>query len=742
MRLATLGSGMVFLGGCGDIRELWQRQPVIKVDSWHQGFCRFCGTGCGLQIGITDNKVVDVKGHKYAHNKGRLCIKGIMNRDILYAGDRALYPKIRKNGEFVRASWEEAMSLVAQKFREAIDAHGPDSVAFYGSGQLFTEESYTASKLFKAGIRTNNVDGNPRLCMASPAFGYTGMFGLDEPMGCYEDIHHAQSLFITGSNTAECHPIVWEKILDNKRSRPETFITVVDPRRTRTAEEADLHLQILPGTDVALYNSMMYEVVRRGFVDQEMLEKYILIKEGDETRDFEAFKAHLDDYAPEKAAAICGVSAELIREAAWRFMDSSASMSIWTMGLNQQVQGTAANQGVMALHLLTGQIGRPGATCFSLTGQPNAGGGVRDTGALAHALPNGRKIKNPEDRREMEALWGVPEGTIQPKPGYDAVSMFKAMESGDLKCTLVMATNPGQSMPNTNRYREAMKKTFLVVADAFDPTETTKYADVVLPAAMWVEKGGMFSQSERLYHYVPKLVDPPGEARPDLAILTDLADRLGIGNILPSRTSEEVWEEWRKISAHSYYNFNGITYERLKKIPGLRWPCPTEDHPGTCRRYVPGEDPLSKGTGRLDFYGRPDGRAIVFIHKQQAPPEPPSEEYPFILTTGRVLEHWHTDTITGRLPETKKVPVDFVEIHPADARRLRLENDMQVRIRSTRGSAPFRVTVSRRVREGLIFTTFHSSRNLINDATIDAVDPVSKQPAFKYCAVSIEPVQA
>lgn len=741
MRLASLGSGMVFLGGCSDLGELWQRQPVIPVESWHQGACRFCGTGCGINIGISKGKVVDVKGNKYAHNKGRLCIKGIMNRDILYAGDRALYPKIRTNGKLVRASWEEAMSLVAERFKESIETYGADSVGFYGSGQLFTEESYTASKLFKAGIRTNNVDGNPRLCMASPAFAYTGVFGLDEPMGCYEDIDYATSLFITGSNTAECHPILWERIMDNKRSRPDTFITVVDPRKTRTALNADLHLQILPGTDVALYNSIMYEVVRRGYVDQEMLDKFILFKKGEDTKDFESFKTHLEDYAPEKAAIVCGVSTESIREAAWRFMSSPAAMSIWTMGLNQQIQGVAANQGMMSLHLITGQIGRPGATCFSLTGQPNAGGGVRDTGALAHALPNGRKIKNPEDRREMEELWGVPEGTIKPKPGYDAVSMFRAMESGDLKCALVMATNPGQSMPNTTRYRKAMEKAFLVVVDAFDPTETTIFADVVLPAAMWAEKGGVFSQSERLYHYVPRLVEPPGEARSDLDILIDFADRLGLSHIVPNRTPEAVWEEWRKISAFSYYNFKGITYDRLKKLPGLRWPCPTEDHPGTCIRYVPETDPMAKGTERFDFYGRPDGRAVVYFHKQEPPPEPPSAEFPFVLTTGRVLEHWHTDTITGRLPETAKIPVDFVEIHPADAAGLNLKNGMMVWITSRRGGAPFEVRITDMVREGLVFTTFHSARNIINHATIDAVDPVSKQPAFKYCAVFIEPVQ-
>ncbi|WP_224999099.1 molybdopterin oxidoreductase family protein [Cesiribacter sp. SM1] len=740
LRLASLGSGMVFLGGCGDIRELWQRQPVIAVDSWHKGVCRFCGTGCGMQIGLHEGKVVDVRGDKYAHNRGRLCIKGVMNRDILYAPDRALYPMIRNNGKLVTASWDDAMSLVAERFKDAIETYGSDSVGYFGSGQLFTEESYTASKLFKAGIRTNNVDGNPRLCMASPAYAYTGIFGLDEPMGCYDDMDHANCFLITGSNTAECHPILWERIQDRIRSRPETPIIVVDPRHTRTARDADLHLQIIPGTDVALYNSLMYEVVRRGAADEEMLAKFVTFKQGDENKDFEAFREHLSNYSPEKVAAVCGISAESIREAAYLFISSGATMTIWTMGLNQQVQGVASNQLIIALHLLTGNIGRPGATCFSLTGQPNAGGGVRDTGALSHSLPNGRKILVPEHRREMEKLWNVPEGTIKPTPGYHAVEMFKAMESGELKCALIMATNPGQSMPNTTRYRAAMEKAFLVVADAFHPTNTTIFADVVLPTSMWAEKGGVFSNSERRYHHVPKLVEAPGEARSDLNILVDFADRLGLGHILPARTPEAVWEEWRNISQYSYYNFKGITYERMKKERGLLWPCPTEDHPGTCRRYVPGEDPMAKGNDRLDFYGRPDGRAIIFIHNQQGPPEPPTDDYPFILTTGRVLEHWHTDTITGRLEELERVPVDFVEVHPADAQRLNLRQDMPVMVRSNRGGDVFRVRIVEKTREGMLFTTFHSMKRIINHATTDAYDPISKQPAYKYCAVAIEPV--
>ncbi len=486
----------------------------------------------------------------------------------------------------------------------------------------------------------------------------------------------------------------------------------------------------------------MYEMVRRNYADQDMVDHFLNFKKGEESKTFDDFKAHLQNFTPEKAAEVCGISAEVIREAAFRFGSAKATMSLWTMGLNQQAQGVASNQLVMAMNLITGHIGRPGATPFSLTGQPNAGGGVRDTGALAHALPNGRQIKNPQHRKEMEELWGVPAGTIRPEPGYHAVAMFEAMGRGDLKCCLIMATNPAQSLPNTMKYRQAMEKAFLVVADSFHPTETTQFADVLLPASMWTEKGGVFSQSERRYHYLPKLVEPPGEARSDLAILIDFADRLGLSDIVPARTPEAVWEEWRKISKYSYYNFEGITYERLKHERGIKWPCPTEDHPGTCRRYKPGEDPMAKLTGRHDFYGRPDGRAIIFMHNQQPQAEQVSEVYPFLLTTGRVLEHWHTGTITGKLKETSMVRVDFVEVHPADAQLLGLEEGMHVQIESVRGTAPFVVRITDVVREGMLFTTFHSSKNIINHAVTDAVDPISHQPAYKRSAVSIKKINA
>ncbi|MFQ5926862.1 MAG: molybdopterin oxidoreductase family protein [Terriglobia bacterium] len=738
LRWMGVAAGMVVVGPLGGCTQLWERQPVVPVEAWHKGVCRFCGTGCGIQIGVRGGKVVDVKGDEYAHNKGRLCIKGILNRDILYTRDRVLGPLIRREGELREATWEEAMSLVAERFREAIERFGPDSVAFYGSGQLFTQESYTANKLFKAGIGTNNVDGNPRLCMASAAAGYVSVFGKDEPLGCYEDIDAADCFFITGSNMAECHPVLWERVLDRKRSHSETFIIVVDPRRTLTARHADLHLSIQPGTDVALSNAMIYEFIRQGFIDAEMVEKYLSFREGASARSYADLTRHVERYRPERVARVCGVAANAIREAAFRFAASTATMSLWTMGLNQQSQGTAANRLVMGMHLLTGQIGRPGATPFSLTGQPNAGGGVRDTGALAHALPNGRVVSKRKDRQEMEELWGVPRGRISSKPGYHAVALFAALERGEVKCCLVMGTNPAQSLPNAGRYRRAMQKAFLVVADAFHPTETTELADVVLPAALWVEKEGVFSQSERRYHLVPKVVEPPGEARSDLEVLVELAERLGHGELIAARTPRDVWEEWRKISAHSKYNFSGITYERLEKERGLLWPCPTAEHPGTCHRYIPGEDPLAQGQGRFDFYGRADKRAVIWLHDQEEAKEPPSDAFPLVLTTGRILEHWHTMTITGKLAALNDIHPDFLHVHPRDGHRFGIVEGAEVIVRSRRGQAGFTAHLTDSVRPGVVFATFHSARHLVNRATNDVYDAVSKQPEFKLCAVSVQ----
>lgn len=715
-----------------------------KKLTWHKSVCRFCGTGCGIQVGMSAGRVLDVRGDELAHNKGVICVKGSMLRELPYVKGRLTSPKIRKNGTLVDASWEEAMGLVAETFKRTIAESGKDAVAYYGSGQLYIEESYTANKLFKAGIGTNNVDGNPRLCMASAAVGYTQVFGKDEPPGSYEDADHATFFLLLGANPFECHPPIFERIRRRRAEDPSVRIVCVDPRRTLTAELSDRHLAPVPGTDLLLLNSMAQVICEQGLLDTAFVEKHVRFVDADQTVDLEAFRKFLNArYRPEAVEVELGIPAHQIRELAFEFARAKASMSLWTMGLNQRVQGTFLNNMINGLHLLTGQIGRPGATPFSLTGQANACGGVRDTGSLSHALPAGRQVVNEKHRAEMEEIWGVPAGTISPKPGHDAVNLFRAMEDGRVKACLVMCTNPAQSMPAVGRYRAAMEKCFLVVADAFEDTETAQAADVLLPAALWAEKEGVFGQGERRYQLIEKLLDPPGQARSDLAIIVDLAERLGHGALIKARTSEAVWDEWREVSAKGYYNFKGMTRARLRQERGLQWPCPDEKHPGTPRRYVEGSDPfVSKGAG-IEFYGQPDKRAVVFLRPYVPSPEKATAEYPFQLTTGRVLEEWHTGTMTGRIKELRDASGDArIEINHQDAWGLKIQDGDTVELKSRYGTIRGTARLVSSPRPGVLFASFYDSKLLINRVVADTVDPMAKQPEYKVTAVSVRKVTA
>jgi nitrate reductase NapA len=714
-----------------------------RADVYHKSVCRYCGTGCGVQVGLRGGTITDVRGDELAHNRGVLCVKGSTLPHLPDIVGRLTTPRIRKGDQFVEATWDEAMALVAQKFRDAIASDGPDAVAFYGSGQLLTEESYTANKLFKAGIRTNNVDGSPRLCMASAAAGYTQVYGKDEPPGCYEDIDHADCFFLIGANMFACHPPLFERIQRRRRTHPGTTLICVDPRRTLTAEHADVYLAPVPGTDLLLLNAMAQVICAEGLLDEAFIARHVRFSDGKETVDLPAFRKFLEDYTPEKVQATLGISADRIRGVAFRFARSKAAMSLWTMGINQRTQGTFLNNMLNGLHLITGQICRPGATPFSLTGQSNACGGVRDTGALAHILPNGRVVANPEHRAEMEDLWGVPRGTISAKIGLDAVALFRAMESGQVKACLVMCTNPAQSMPSAERYRAAMRKCFTVVAEVVQDSETAKLADVLLPAALWVEKEGVYGQGERRYQLIEKLLDPPGQARSDLAILVDLAERLGHGGLIKARTSAEVWDEYRLLSAKSYYDFAGMTRDRLRKERGLLWPCPTEDHPGTPRRYVEGSDPFVKPGEGVHFYGNKDGRAVVYLRPYVPSPEATSAEFPLLLTTGRILEQWHTGTMTGRIPDLAKASgTAAVELNEQDAFGRKVKDGDTVEITSHYGTMRATARVSSSPRQGVVFAAFWDVRLLINKVVADNVDPTSKEPEFKVTAVRVRKVDS
>ncbi|MET0339512.1 MAG: nitrate reductase [Polyangiales bacterium] len=709
--------------------------------TWHKSVCRYCGTGCGVQIGMREGKVAEVRGDEDAHNRGKLCIKGSLLPALTVAPGRLTQPRIRKDGKWENASWDEALDLVAARFKAAISEHGPDAVAFYGSGQLFTEESYTANKLFKAGLGTNNVDGNPRLCMASAAVGYVRVFGKDEPPGAYEDMDHAEVLFLIGANPAECHQPLFERMLARRRADESVRIVCVDPRRTMTARYADRHVAPRPGSDLLLLWSMAHVIVADGLAARPFIDEHVAFHAADGARvDFAALETFLADYAPERVQDRLGVPADEVRALAHLFATSKATMSMWTMGLNQRVDGVALNTTMSALHLLTAQIGRPGATPMSLTGQANACGGVRDTGSLAHALPHGRLVANAEHRAEMEKLWDVPAGRIAAKPGLHALALFAALERGQVKCLLNMCTNPGQSMPNLKRSDAAMDAAFVVVVDAFDDSLTSRHADVLLPAALWIEKEGVYGQSERRYQLVEKLLEPPGEARSDLWILTQLAERLGHGALIRARTPSEVWDEYRALSAHSKYSFAGMSRARLRAARGLQWPCPDEQHPGTVRRYVRG-DPFVAADKELEFYGHHDARAKVHLIPWEERADPVDATYPLVLNTGRIVEQWHTGTMTDRISEIREgTPRGHFELHHVDARRCAVADGDTVEVTSRYGvlRGPVRVTDS--PRPGTLFASFYDAAWRINDLVTDRADPLSFQPDFKTTAVNVRRV--
>lgn len=760
-------SAVLVAAGCGQ----GEPDPGVgeggpNVDEWVKSVCRFCGTGCGVMLGIRNRKLVALRGDR-AHptTKGLVCAKSLFLPKVVASPDRLKKPQIRKDGELVEASWEEAMDLVCDRFAAAIEQGGPDSVAYYGSGQAMTEESYLANRIFKGGIGTNNVEGNPRLCMASAVGGYVSTYGKDEPMGCYDDIEHAKVVFLIGSNAAECHPVLFDRILAEQRTGRGVQIVAIDPRFQAIGRHCDLYLQPKPGYDLAVFHGMAQVILAEGAHNQAFIDKNVqfkIVKDGKpQNVDLDGYRSFLEDFTPDKVEEITGVPAGDVRKAA-RLFAQGPTLSLWTMGLNQRVTGVWANNLVHNLHLITGQIGKPGMTPFSLTGQPNACGGVRDTGTLSHLLPYGRSVAKAEDRAEMEALWGAKPGTIPDKPGLHTIAMFEALAEDRIQAMLVLTTNPGHSLPNAERYRDAMgkprpNKPFVAVLDIF-PTRTTELADVVLPAAMWSEKTGVFGMSERRYQLHPQVTDPPGEARSDFDVLLDFARGLEERGMIPEgyvsskfTNTDQVWEEICLASKDTPYDFMGMTRERLRKERGLRWPCPDEQHPGTARRFVKGDDPTldripkyadpDLPEGEIKFYAAPDERAIVWLRPMKPPAEEPNEEYPYSLSTGRVLEHWHTGTMTMRADELRRAYKDcFVEIHPDDAAELAITNGDRVRIYSKRGESFAKARVVAAPQRGTVFVPWHWEDNpsLINRVTIDAFDPGSKQPEYKICAVNLE----
>ena len=690
--------------------------------------CCYCGTGCGVLIEAEAGKITGVRGDP-AHpaNQGKLCTKGATLALSAQAGGRALYPDLRadKASPRERVSWNEALDHAAGKFRAVIDEHGPDAVAFYISGQLTTEAYYVFNKLAKGLIGTNNVDTNSRLCMSSAVAGYKATLGADAPPGCYEDIDHAGVIFITGSNTAYAHPILFRRIEAARKANPDLKLIVVDPRRTDTANEADLHLAILPGTDVALYHAMLNVMLWEELVDRDAIAAH--------TENWEALRDVVREYTPEKVAPICGVPAADILQAA-RWFAAGPTLSLYCQGLNQSSCGVDKNAALINLHLATGQIGKPGAAPLSLTGQPNAMGG-REVGGLANLLSAHRDLSNPEHRAEVARLWGVDD--VPALPGKTAVEMFEAVKRGEIKAIWIACTNPAQSLPNQALVHEALQAAaYVVLQEAFADTETAQFADLLLPASTWGETDGTVTNSERRISRVRAAVLPPGEARSDWAIATEFARRLMPekgARLFPYDSAEAIFNEHRETTRGRDLDITGLSYALLDSAP-QQWPFPEGAASGKPRLYADGIYPTD--SKRAHFHAVPY-RPVA---------EPIDARYPLHLNTGRLRDQWHGMSRTGLVARLyAHVEEPLLSMNSKDMERRQLHDGDLVRVKSRRGSLVIKVRPSEELRGGQIFIPMHWGGRFmsglgVNALTLDAFDPVSRQPELKHAAVQVDKV--
>ena len=728
--------------------------------TWRKTPCRFCGTGCGLLVAVENGRAVAVRGDPASPvNRGMACVKGYHSVQALYGRDRLRSAMVRRDGRLVPVPMEEALDLVARRLRETVDAHGKDSVAIYGSGQWTIPAGYVASKLFKGGLGTNNVEANARLCMASAVTGFMTSFGMDEPMGCYEDMDHADVFVLWGANMAENHPVLFSRLLERREQNAATRIIDLATRTTRTSYAADRSLLFRPQTDLAVANAICHEIVARGWVDRTFVEHHVAFRKGKtgigygladdfsfteeaEVATWDEYVRFLEEYTPEAAERVSGMSAADIRWLASLYGDRSRRvMSLWCMGMNQHTRGTWINNLVYNIHLLTGKIAAPGNSPFSLTGQPSACGTAREVGTFTHRLPHGT-VTNEEDRAMAARIWNVPVERIPARPTHHTVSMFRALDRGDIRFLWIQVTNPMVSLPDLRRYRDGARKDdrFIVVSDVY-PTPTTDVADVVLPAALWIEGEGMFGNSERRTQHFEKMLEPPGEAMSDTWQLIEVARRLGHGDLVPWDQAGHIagiWEEYTRFHAGPRHGMASLA--ELKEKPGVMWP--VVDGRETKWRYNTHHDPAADPShGDFDFYGHDDHRAWIWLRPYEPPPEVPDGDFPFWLSTGRVLEHWHTGSMTRRVPTLHRaVPNAYVELNGDDARELGIRDRERVRLVTRRGSLELEARIDYRAQpsRGHTFVPFFDEALLINELTLDAYCPISAQPDYKKCAVRIE----
>ncbi len=796
---------------------------------WDKAPCRFCGTGCSVLVGTQDGRVVATQGDPEAPvNRGLNCIKGYFLSKIMYGSDRLKTPMLRmkdgkydKNGDFAPITWKQAFDIMEEKAKATLKAKGPNGLAMFGSGQWTVWEGYAAAKLMKAGFRTNNLDCNARHCMASAVAGFMRTFGIDEPMGCYDDIEHADAFVLWGSNMAEMHPILWTRITDRKLSNKGVKVAVLSTFEHRSYELADIPMIFTPQTDLAILNYIANYIIQTGKVNQAFVDKNANFKKsatdigyglrpthalekdatsngypgadgkpkGDtgksEAITFDEYKKFVSEYTAEKVSKLSGVSERDLKSLAELYADPKIKvMSLWTMGFNQHTRGTWANNLVYNIHLLTGKISEPGNSPFSLTGQPSACGTAREVGTFSHRLPADLQVTNPEHRKHTEALWGLPDGAIPDKVGFHAVAMARALKDGKVNFYWQQCNNNMQAGPNINEelypgWRKA--ENFIVVSDPY-PTVSAMAADLILPTSMWVEKEGAYGNAERRTQFWRQQVKGPGESRSDLWQLIEFAKRFKMEEVWP----EELLAKAPKLKGKTMYDVlfaNGVVnkykaneiqpgfdndeakllgfypqkglfeeyalfgrghghdlapFETYHKARGLRWP--VVDGKETLWRFREGYDPYVKKGEGVKFYGHKDGKAVIFALPYQPAAESPDKEFDLWMSTGRVLEHWHTGTMTRRVPELYKAfPDAVVFMHPDDAKARGLQRGMEVKVASRRGEIQLRIETRGRNKppRGLVFIPFFDAGRLVNKLTLDATCPISKETDYKKCAVKI-----
>ncbi|MDP9081048.1 MAG: molybdopterin-dependent oxidoreductase [Bacteroidota bacterium] len=700
-----------------------KRQPVNELTST----CCYCGVGCGVVVNKEKNGSITLTGDKdHPVNKGMLCSKGLnLHYTVNDKSDRLLYPQMRynKNMPMQRVSWDDALERTAAVFKTFINKYGPDSVAFYASGQCLTEEYYLVNKLMKGFIGSNNIDTNSRLCMSSAVAAYKIALGEDSVPVCYDDIELADCLLIMGGNPAWCHPILWRRVEAHKAANPDVKIIIVDPRVTDSCANADLHLQINPGTDITLNHAIGRLLIENGDIDFNFIK--------DHAEGFEAYSEIVFSNSLFDAAKTCGLTESDIRLAAKYIGDAKGFITMWTMGLNQSAIGVNKNLSLINLNLITGHIGKPGSGPLSLTGQPNAMGG-REVGGLANLLPAHRDLSNPLHREEVQKFWGGK--PIQPKPGLTATEMFEALNDGRLKAIWIMCTNPLTSLPNVRLAEEALKKAkFVVVQEISNKPETLAYADVILPAAAWAEKEGTMTNSERRISYLNKIVEPPGEAIADAEIICRFARKMGYKGF-DFANPAAIYAEHVKLTRNTNIDISGLSYEILKERKTVQWPYkkkgPTDGKPRLFTDH--------------NFY-RASKKALISAVPDTLTSEMQSDDFPLILTTGRIRDQWHTMSKTGKVNKLNQhYKQAFLEINPGDAQILGLkELDIAV-ITSRRGEVRVQAKISPQIKNGVVFLPMHwgkilgSDLNRANNLTSDLVDPISKEPDFKYCAVNVQ----